>query len=133
MVYKGTIGTGGTITTLPPTHNVGWTYKVITANTYAGIKCEIGDMIVCIANGTTANNNDWTVVQTNIDGAVIGPANATAGHIATFSNNTGKSIQDSGFTIGKSVPSDAEFTDTTYTFANGTNGTFKVTPEGGTE
>lgn len=35
------------------------------------------------------------------------------------------------YTIAKSVPSTAVFTDTTYTFANGTNG-FTVTPSGGT-
>ena len=36
-----------------------------------------------------------------------------------------------GFTIAKSVPSDAKFTDTTYTFANGADGSFTVTPSGG--
>ena len=36
-----------------------------------------------------------------------------------------------GHTVEADVPSDAEFTDTTYTFANGTNG-FTVTPSGGT-
>jgi len=37
-----------------------------------------------------------------------------------------------GFTIGKTVPADAVFTDTTYTFAEGsTNGAFTVTPAGG--
>lgn len=35
------------------------------------------------------------------------------------------------YTIDKSVPSNAVFTDTTYTFANGTNGSFSVTPSGG--
>lgn len=35
------------------------------------------------------------------------------------------------YEINKSVPSDAKFTDTTYTFTNGTNG-FTVTPLGGT-
>lgn len=36
-----------------------------------------------------------------------------------------------GFTIAKSVPSDAKFTDTTYTFANGADGSFTVTLNGG--
>ena len=43
---------------------------------------------------------------------VVGPSTATGGHIAVFDDNTGKVIKDSGFTIGKSVPSDAKFTDT---------------------
>jgi hypothetical protein len=28
MVFKGTIGTGGTVTTLPTTHNIGWTCEL---------------------------------------------------------------------------------------------------------
>ncbi len=111
LVYKGTIGTGGTETTLPSTHKQGWVYKVITANTYAGQTCEIGDTIYCIADGTSANDADWAVVQTNIDGYVIGPASSTGDHIATFSGITGKAIKDSGYTIAKSVPSNAVFTD----------------------
>lgn len=111
LVYKGTIGTGGTVTTLPSTHKQGWVYKVITANTYAGQTCEIGDTIYCIADGTSANDADWAVVQTNIDGYVIGPASSTGDHIATFSGITGKAIKDSGYTIAKSVPSNAIFTD----------------------
>jgi hypothetical protein len=37
MVFKGSLGTGGTITSLPTasTSNTGYTYKVITAGTYA--------------------------------------------------------------------------------------------------
>ena len=114
MVFKGTIGAGGTVTQLPATHEAGWTYKVISNGSLAGQTCEIGDMIVCIKDGTVANASDWTVIQTNVDGAVTGPASSTAGHIATFTGTTGKVIQDSGFTIAKSVPADAVFTDTTY-------------------
>ena len=53
MVFKGTIGTGGTVTQLPANHAIGDTYRVITAGTYAGQHCEIGDMIICITAGTT--------------------------------------------------------------------------------
>ena len=113
MIFKGTIGQGGTITQLPATHEAGWTYKVITAGSLADTPCEIGDMIVCIKDGTVATANDWTVIQTNIDGAVIGPATSTANHIATFTGTTGKVIKDSGFTIATSVPANAQFTDTT--------------------
>jgi len=113
MVFKGTIGSSGaTVTALPDTHYDGWTYKVITAGTYAGKVCEIGDMIICVKDGTSASNNDWTVVQTNIDGAVTGPASSTDGHVAVFSGTSGKVIKDGTYTIGKSVPSNAVFTDT---------------------
>lgn len=129
MIYKGTIGTGGTITALPATHSTGWTYKVITAGTYAGVACEVGDMIICLTDGTTSTNSHWTVVQTNIDGAVTGPSKAVSSNVAVFNGTTGKVVKDSGYSIGKSVPSNALFTDTTYTFASGTNG-FTVTPKG---
>lgn len=117
MVFKGTIGTGGTVTSLPATHYAGWTYKVATAGTYAGKVCEIGDMLICITDGTAAYDDHWTVVQSNIDGAVTGPTSATAAHIATFTDSSGKRIQDSGYTIATSVPSGAKFTDTTYNVA----------------
>lgn len=119
MIFKGTIGTDGTITALPATHSTGWTYKVITAGTYAGAKCEAGDMIVCLKDGTADNNADWTVIQANIDGAVTGAASAVANHVAVFSDGTGKVIKDSGFTIGASVPAGAKFTDTTYVAMTG--------------
>ena len=67
MVYKGTVGTGGTVTSLPATHKVGDTYKVITAGTYADETCTVGDMIICNTDGTTANNAHWDVIQDNVD------------------------------------------------------------------
>lgn len=120
MIYKGTLGTDGTVTKVPANgYKVGWTYKVITAGTYAGIKCEVGDMLIAINNGPvsrdTVVNADWTVVQANIDGAVTGPASATAGHIAVFDGATGKVIKDGTYTIATSVPSNAVFTDTKVT------------------
>ena len=121
MIFKGTIGDGGTITILPAEHKVGWTYKVITAGTYAGVNCEIGDMIICLTEGTSYNNAHWTVVQSNIDGAVTGPTSAVDKRVAIFDGATGKVIKDSGFTIASSVPADAKFTDTTYDVVTDSN------------
>lgn len=73
MQFKGTIGTNGNPGTLPTTsYQAGYTYRVITAGTYAGQVCEAGDLIIAVKdyNASTASNNDWTVAQTNIDGAV---------------------------------------------------------------
>ena len=112
LVFKGTLGTsanGATISALPNDHKAGYTYKVVTAGNYAGKTCEVGDMIICVTDGTTANNNHWTVVQSNIDGAVTGPTSSTEAHVAVFNGTTGKVIKDSGYTIGKSVPSNASF------------------------
>lgn len=124
MKYKGTIGTGGTLSDLPTNkYKIGWTYRVATAGTYAGVACEVGDMIIAWKNGpssgSTVINSDWTIIQTNIDGAVVGPSSATANHVAVFDGTTGKLIKDGTYTINKSVPSDAEFTDTTYTATKG--------------
>lgn len=118
LIYKGTIGTDGTVAALPASHTVGDTYVVSTAGSYAGETCEIGDMIICVTTRTTANNADWNIVQTNINGAVTGPASAVTNRVATFNGTTGKVIKDSGFTIASSVPANAKFTDTTYTLSS---------------
>ena len=117
MVFKGTLGESGTVTALPDEHEVGWTYRVVNAGEYAGQTCEVGDMVICVADGESANDADWTVAQTNVDGAVTGPASSTDAHVAVFDGASGKVIKDSGFTIGVSVPADAKFTDTTYSNA----------------
>lgn len=114
MIFKGTIGAAGdspTVTALPAIHDCGWTYKVITAGTYAGKTCEVGDMIICITDGTVAADADWTVVQSNLDGAVIGPTSADNNHVVIFDGDSGKLIKNSSYTIATSVPSGAVFTD----------------------
>ena len=72
MIFKGTLGTGGSITTLPTTYKTGWTYRVISAGTYAGQQCEIGDLVIALIDrsGNGNANSDWTVAQTNINGAI---------------------------------------------------------------
>ena len=58
MVYKGTLGENGTITTLPTASasNNGYTYKVITAGTYAGITAKVGDVF-------SSTGTEWTLFQ----------------------------------------------------------------------
>lgn len=99
MIFKGTLGSGGTIVTLPTTYSAGWTYKVITAGTYAGNVCEVGDLIIAVIDrsGSGNTNSDWTVIQTNIDGAVTGPSSATNGNFPIFSGTTGKLISNSTY------------------------------------
>ena len=82
MVFKGTLGTGGTVEALPTTYQTGWTYRVIEAGTYAGQACEVGDLIIAIADAADDGDNaDWTIAQTNIDGAVTHSADLTADNI----------------------------------------------------
>lgn len=109
MIYKGTLGTNGTITALPtksssPLPLTGWTYKVITAGTYAGQKCEVGDMVVCLTDATSSVDPTWTVIQNNIDGAVItATTSSTDGHIVLFSGTTGNKIKSSGAGIVSTI------------------------------
>lgn len=72
MVFKGTLGAGGTVEELPTTYATGWTYRVIEAGTYAGQQCEIGDLVIALTSRSGSDNQDadWTVAQTNIDGAI---------------------------------------------------------------
>lgn len=106
MVFKGTIGgdAAATIHELPAKHNAGETYRVYDIKggnngKYLGNGevCEIGDLIICIKDGITHSAGDWTIVQTNIDGAVINTDGSSIdGHIAIFSGNKGRTIKDSG-------------------------------------
>lgn len=112
--FKGAVNSNNPLPTVA--YKAGWQYSVAEAGTYAGQSCEVGDLILCIkdyASGS-ASNKDWAVLQVNIVGAVTGPANSVANRVAVFSDTSGKQIKDSGFTLGKSVPADALFTDTTY-------------------
>ena len=103
-------------------YKAGWMYLVKEAGTYAGEKCEVGDFVICVkdyASGS-ASNADWTVVQKNLTGVVTGPASSVVGRVAVFEDTTGTLLKDSGYTIHKSVPADAVFTDTTYNVATQT-------------
>lgn len=99
MIFKGTLGTGGTITALPTTYSAGWAYKIISAGTYAGNVCEVGDLIIAVIDrsGSGNTNSDWTVIQTNVDGAVTGPSSATNGNFPIFNGTTGKLISNSTY------------------------------------
>lgn len=115
--FKGVLNSEAGLPTVG--YKAGWQYSVQEAGTYAGVACEVGDLVLCIkdfASGS-ASNADWSVLQANIVGAVTGPASAVVGQVAVFDNVSGKVIKDSGFTLGKSVPANAKFTDTTYDVA----------------
>lgn len=123
MIFKGTLGTGGTVTSLPTTHSAGDTYKVVTAGIYAGKNCNVGDLIICVKDSDDTSNIDthWTVFEGNPDGSVTSSStSSTDGHIAVFDGSSGKIVKDSGFTIKTSVPENAKFTDTTYDVATTT-------------
>ena len=112
--FKGTVSSTNPLPTVA--YKAGWQYSVGEAGTYAGFKCEVGDLLLCIkdyASGS-ASNADWSCLQANLDGVVQGPESSVAEHVVVFDGTSGKQLKDSGFTIAKSVPADAQFTDTTY-------------------
>ena len=73
MIFKGTLGVGGTITELPTASasNEGYTYKVITDGTYAGQSAKSGDVFV--SNGSAwvlipsgdEDNDTWRAIKVN--------------------------------------------------------------------
>lgn len=104
MVYQGTLAGGntGSYGALTPAANKGWTYKVTTAGKIDGFPVEVGDMLICNTDNTaaaTSSNyttivNNWDYIQTNIDGAVIGPSSAvTSASVAGFDGTSGHKIK----------------------------------------
>ena len=101
MVFKGTLGTGGTATSLPTAAAgvEGDTYKVITAGTYANIAAKVGDMFVCCKpSGATAYS--WILIPSGDE------PSGTVTNVATGDGLTGGPITSSG-TISHAVPSGA--------------------------
>lgn len=90
-----------------PAADKGWTYRISIAGKIggaSGINVEVGDLLLCLADGTASGNQatvgaNWSIAQTNIDGGVIGPASATDGNVALFNGASGKVIKDSGLTL----------------------------------
>lgn len=84
MVFKGTLGTGGTISTLPTasSENEGYVYIVITDGTYAGQTAKAGDTFV-------SDGSSWVLIPSADDagGGLVISQTLTAGQTSiTFSN-----------------------------------------------
>ena len=92
MVFKGSVGTGGTVTSLPTAaaSNEGWTYKVITALSSPAAK--VGDTVI-------SNGSSWVVIPSGDEpsGTVTSVAASGGGGISI----SGSPITTSGtITIG---------------------------------
>ena len=85
MLFKGSLGTGGTITSLPAAAagNTGYTYKVITAGTYASQAAKVGDVFV-------SDGSNWILIPSGDEpsGTVtsVGVSNATNGGLTVTSS-----------------------------------------------
>ena len=99
---KGTVGTGGTVETLPAdSYTQGDMYIVKTGGTYAGQVCEPGDLILCVKthDPEEAADTDWTVIQNNVVRAVKGPESAADGNLMAFDGTSGTVAKDSGIKL----------------------------------
>lgn len=95
MRFKGTIGLtsannyiiNGAEAEFPSkTAEVGDTYRVVTAGRYAGVQCEVGDLLICIKADSTGKTTAWTVAQTNINGQIYHTINGV--QKGFYSNDT---------------------------------------------
>lgn len=95
-----------------PAADAGHTYRVSVAGKIggaSGINVEIGDLLMCLVDSTASGDqatvgSSWSVAQTNLDGAVIGPASVTDSALVRFDGTTGKLIKaGSAIALGSEV------------------------------
>lgn len=98
MVFKGTLGTGGTVTAVPTSNVVkGDTYKVITAGTWAGSTCKVGDLLIALASGSvSANTTNWAYVPS-------GDESVTTIKYSTTTQNLTTSAQTGDLIVGEAA------------------------------
>ena len=122
MVFKGSLGTGGTITALPVdgTATIGDTYKVITAGTYAGKAAKIGDTFICLTKTSSANT--WELIPSGDE------PSGTVTSIATGVGLTGGTITTSG-TIKAKLRSETALTNDSAAATETANRIYPVVPD----
>lgn len=106
MVFQGTIDASANPDY--PAGDRGDTYRISVAGKIGGASgpnVEAGDIILCLTDSSASGDHatvgaSWSIIQVNIDGAVVGPASATDGHFAQFDGVSGKLIKG-----GKAAPS----------------------------
>lgn len=135
----------GVVTTLPATANAGDVYikdgkEYVWDNTNSKFE-EFGDQSLIGQAMEKATQNATTLANLKYAGSATAGGSATSA-VKLDTATAGTATQPVYFSGGKpvactnslnkTVPADALFTDTTYTFANGTAGNFTVTPKNGT-
>lgn len=79
----------GSVNKFPESAEIGDTYRIGTAGTYAGVTCSAGDILICIkeySTGTSGNSSTyWTVVEANIKGYMSNSINGVSYQL--YSNN----------------------------------------------
>lgn len=112
MIFKGTLGTGGTITSLPTAaaSNEGYTYKVITAGTYASQSAKIGDVFISNASSwnliPSGDEPDGTVTNVATGTGLTGGPITSSGTISHADTSSQASVSNSGRTYIQSITLD---------------------------
>ena len=100
LVFKGVIDAS----TNPnyPAGDAGNTYRISVAGKIggaSGINVEVGDLLLCLVDGSPAGNQasvgaNWNISQVNIDGAVTSiETSTTDGDLVVFSGTSGKEMR----------------------------------------
>jgi hypothetical protein len=99
LVYKGVIDCSANPNY--PAADAGDVYVVSVAGKIggaSGVSVEVGDLLLCKVDGTASGTQagvgaNWDIIQSNLVGAVTGPASATDSDFAQFDGTTGKLIK----------------------------------------
>lgn len=141
MIFKGSLGTDGTITTLPAaaSTNEGYTYKVISDGTYASQTAKIGDTFISDGSNwiliPSGDEPSGTVTSVKVQGSngLTGSGTVTSSGTITISHatGTGTSSSNSGRTYIQSVTLDSygHVTGLTTATETVTNTTYSLTQD----
>lgn len=99
MVFKGVIDCSANPNY--PAGDRGHAYRVSVAGLIGGASgpnVEAGDLLLCLTDATASGNHatvgaQWSIVQANLDGAVIGPAGVTDGNPVLFDGASGRLVK----------------------------------------
>lgn len=124
MVFRGSLGQGGTITSLPVngSADVGDTYKVITAGTYASQVAKVGDTFICLTKTSSANT--WELIPSGDE---------PSGTVTSVGVSNGGGLSISGSPITSSGTITITNTGVLSVAEGSTNGTVSVNTGGTTE
>ncbi|MEN6638040.1 MAG: hypothetical protein ABFC95_02445 [Smithella sp.] len=127
-LYATTYYLGGVAETLTPTQSVATTYTISTT-IGAGSDTALATTSAVAAFASTTGNLTTTLTSASTPYYFTGVTAATAGNKTGIYVATGAYMKD-GLLYSGGAQVLTSYTDTTYTFASGTNG-FTVTPSGG--
>lgn len=122
MKFKGTVSASGIVTSGDPDignknitalgkYETGWTFRasdnIPTSVINTGKSIETGDILICIGDSNIFSASIFTVIQTNIDGAVTGPSTTVTNNtIAVFDSTTGRTIKELKDSQGNPITAD---------------------------